>query len=88
MEVPEGFEEFYGTYVLLLLLQTIYYGLKQAAMAFWRELVKALTDMKFKRSSADPCLYYCWTMYGLVVWLSWIDECLVVGDKRAVEAAK
>jgi hypothetical protein len=33
MEVPEGFEEFYGAYVLLLLLQKIY-GLKQAAMAF------------------------------------------------------
>jgi hypothetical protein len=38
MEVPEGFEEIYGAYVLLLLLHTIY-GLKQAAMAFWRELV-------------------------------------------------
>jgi hypothetical protein len=58
MEVPEGFEEFYGSYVLILLLQTIYV-LKQEAMAFWRELVKALTDMNFKRSVADPCLYYC-----------------------------
>jgi hypothetical protein len=56
MEVPEGFKEFYGAYVLLLLLQTIY-ELTQAAMAFWRELVKVLTDMNFKRSVADPCLY-------------------------------
>jgi hypothetical protein len=31
MEFPEGFEEFIGAYVLLLLLQTIY-GLKRAAM--------------------------------------------------------
>jgi hypothetical protein len=62
--------------------------LKQAAMAFWRELVKALNDMNFKRSAADPCLYYCWTMYGLVVWISWIDDCLVAVDKRSVEAAK
>jgi hypothetical protein len=53
MEVPEGFEEFYGACVLLLLLQNIY-GLKQAAMVFWRELVKALTDMNFERSAADP----------------------------------
>jgi hypothetical protein len=87
MEVPAGFEELYGAYVLLLLLQTIY-GLKQAAMAFCRELVKALTDMLLKRSAADPCLYDCWTMYGLVVWISWIDDCLVAGDKMAVEAAK
>jgi hypothetical protein len=87
MEVPEGFEEFYGAYVLMSLLQTIYV-LKQAAMVFWRELVKSLTGMKFKRSAADPCIYYCWTMYGLVFWLSWIDDCLVAGDKRTVEAAK
>jgi hypothetical protein len=26
-------------------------------------------------------------MYVLVVWLSWIDDCLVAGDKRAIEAA-
>jgi hypothetical protein len=56
MEVPEGFEEFHEAYVLILLLQTIY-GLKQAAMVFCRELVKALTDMNLKRSSVDPCLY-------------------------------
>lgn len=37
MEVPEGFEKFYPSNVLLLLLQTIH-GLRQAARAFWREL--------------------------------------------------
>jgi hypothetical protein len=87
MEVPEVFEELYGAYALILLLQTIY-GLKQAAMVFWRELVKALTDMNLKRSAADPCLKYCWTMYGSVVWLYWIDDFLVDGYKRAVDAAK
>jgi hypothetical protein len=50
--------------------------------------VEALTNMNFKRSAADRCLYYCLTMYGLVVWLSWIDDCLVAEYKRAVEAAK
>jgi hypothetical protein len=39
IEVPEGFEEFYGAYVRLLLLHTIY-GFKQAAVAFCRDLVK------------------------------------------------
>jgi hypothetical protein len=57
-------------------------------MEFWRELVKALTDMKLKRSTTDRCTYYCWTMYGLVVWLFWIDDCMVAGDYRVVEAAK
>jgi hypothetical protein len=61
LEVPEGFEEFLWNICSTSTATTIY-GLKQAAMAFWRELVTALTGMNFKRSAADPCLYYCWTM--------------------------
>jgi hypothetical protein len=38
--------------------------------------VKALSGMNFKRSAGDPCIYYCWIMYGLMVWLSWIEGCL------------
>jgi len=87
MEVPEGFEEYYPPNVLLLLLQTIY-GLKQAAMAFFRELKKAMDSMGFKQSKADPCLHYNWTMKGLIVWLSWIDDCLVLGEEQGVLAAK
>jgi hypothetical protein len=86
MEVPEGFEECYGAYVLLFLFPKK--GLKQAPMALWRKLVKALTGMNLKRSTAVPFLYFCWTMYGLVVWLSWIDDCVVAGDPRAAEGAE
>eukprot|EP00957_Ditylum_brightwellii_P070155 5329200-Ditylum_brightwellii.AAC.1 len=39
MIVPQGFERVYPEDVLLLLLRTLY-GLKQAAMQFWRELQK------------------------------------------------
>jgi hypothetical protein len=88
MEVPEGFEKYYDPmYYVLLLLQTLY-GLKQSAMAFWRQLLKAFRNMKFERSKADPCLYYAWTVEGLVLWISWIDDCLVVGTNAAVRKAK
>jgi hypothetical protein len=87
MEVPEVFERFYPKNVLLLLLQTIH-GLRQAARAFWRELRSALSDMKYEKSMADPCLYFCWTMRGLIIWLSWIDECLVAGNEEGVLEAK
>jgi hypothetical protein len=40
MEVTQGFE----VYVLLVLLKTLY-GLKQAEMAFWREILKAFKSM-------------------------------------------
>ena len=44
--------------------------------------------MGFKRSKADPCLYFKWTLFGLVICLSWIDDCLCVGPKQGVIKAK
>ena len=41
MEVPRGWREHYNANSVLLLLWTIY-GLKQAAMAFWGDLLKAM----------------------------------------------
>jgi hypothetical protein len=38
MEIPQGFEKYYPKNAVLLLLKTIY-GLKQAALAFWRDLL-------------------------------------------------
>ena len=87
MEVPEGFESYYKKGSLLLLVKTLY-GLKQAAIAFWKILLAAMKKMGFSRSSADPCLYYTWTATGLVVWLSWIDDCLCLGPPQAVNEAK
>ena len=57
MKVPEGLEKYYPASVCLLLLKTIY-ELKQAARAFWRELTKALMDMLYKQSPADPYLHF------------------------------
>jgi hypothetical protein len=88
MEVPEGFEKYYDPRIYVLyLLQTIY-GLKQSAKAFWTKLLKAFRSMDFERSKADPCLYFAWTVNGLVLWVSWIDDCLVLGNKIGVEIAK
>jgi hypothetical protein len=87
LEVPEGFEKYYPPNVVLLLLKTLY-GMIQAAHQFWTTLVNALRHMLYERSKADPCLYYRWTSYGLVLWLSWVDDCLVCGRREGVEEAK
>ena len=88
MKVPQGFEKHYDPkYYVLLLLQTIY-GLKQAAMAFWKKLLECFSDMGYDRCKGDPCLYYKWTKMGLILWISWIDECLVVESKEQVSQAK
>eukprot|EP00957_Ditylum_brightwellii_P165130 12572661-Ditylum_brightwellii.AAC.1 len=83
MKVPQGFEHHYEKNVVLWLLMAIY-GTKQAAMAFWRELLRCMRHMGCKRSGADPCLYFKWTDAGLVPWLSWIDDCMVWGHNNVV----
>ena len=47
-----------------------------------------MRKMGFERSRADPCLYYNWSDDGLVVWLSWIDDCFCLGSKEAVMRSK
>ena len=44
--------------------------------------------MRYKQSPADPCLYHCWMMKSLIVWLSWIDDCLIAGNQDCVKLAK
>jgi hypothetical protein len=88
MEVPQGFEKHYDPmYYVLLLLKTIY-GLKQSAFQFWKAILLCFASMGFKRSKSDPCLYYKWSTTGLVLWVSWIDDCLVMGHRTAVKGAR
>jgi len=87
MEVPRGFEAFFPLNCVLLLLKTIY-GTKQAARAFWLKLLEAFRAMRYTRSKADPCLQFNWTTQGLVVWLSWVDDCMICGTPEAVKIAK
>ena len=47
MEVPDGWREHYHNNVVLRLLKTLY-GLRQAAMAFWKELLKCMSSMDMK----------------------------------------
>jgi hypothetical protein len=57
-------------------------------MAFWKKLLQAFQSMNFERSKADPCLDYAWTKQGLVIWLSWTNNCLVIGQTEGVKKAK
>jgi hypothetical protein len=55
IKIPLGFEEFYDDNTVLLLKECLY-GLKQAAMAFYRKLLAAASKIGLKCSSTDPCL--------------------------------
>ena len=47
----------------------------------------AMKDMKFSRSTVDPCTFYQWTDYGLLTWLVYVDDCLCIGPKPMVDEA-
>jgi hypothetical protein len=59
IKIPLGFKGFYPSDTVLLLKKMLY-GLKQAAMAFYRKLLAAMQNIRLKRSTANPCLYYKW----------------------------
>ena len=76
LKVPQGFESKYYKEVVLWLLKALY-STKQSAMTFWKEFLKCMRHLGFKRSESNPCLYSKWSESGLVVWLSWVDDCMV-----------
>ncbi len=55
-------------------------GLKQAAQALRRQLLRAANAMGLKRSTADPCLYFKWVDGCLVMIMSWIDDNAIAGQ--------
>jgi hypothetical protein len=55
--VPHGFEKFYPDDGVPKLKKCIY-GLKQATMAFWHQILLCMKNMGMMQSTADPCLYY------------------------------
>ena len=88
MKVPKGFECFYSSDVLLYLHKTLY-GVKNVAKAFWRLLLGIMNSMGYKQNRADPCLYYKWdSTMGLIMWVSFIDDMLVVCNKKYMDDVK
>jgi hypothetical protein len=80
MKVPQGFEKHFPEGSVLLLKKCLY-GLKQAAKAFWRQLLHAASAMGLKQSTADHCIYYKWVEGQLVMMMSWIDDNAIVGKE-------
>ena len=87
MTIPKGMESKYPPGWLILLGKTLY-GTKQAARAFWNKVQEVMQLIGFLRNRADPCLYFAWTVYGLVIWLSWVDDFLICGSEAGVLHSK
>ena len=48
-----------------------------------------MNELGYQQNHADPCLYYKWKeTLGLIVWLSFIDDMLIVCTDYAMESVK
>ena len=57
MKILDGLQDKYEENVLLKLLAPIY-GLKNAAMAFYKKLKKCMKEIGCTKSLADPYFYF------------------------------
>ena len=73
---------------MVLILLKKKYGLKNAAKAFWRELLRSFSSMVCSRINADPCMYFKWKTMELLVWLSRVDYCEFSGRDGEVKYSR
>ena len=55
---------------------------------FWKELLKSFRFMKYTRNREDRYLYFRWFKGELVIWISWVDDCLLTGPKKRTQQAE
>ncbi len=73
---------------MVLKLKKCIYGLKQAAMAFWQQLLLCMKSMEMVHSAPDPCLYHEWGEDDLVLTVLRIVDNLIIESMKAVEKTK
>ena len=91
MDVPEGMTKWYSKYTepICVRLKKCLYGTKQAAKYYYDKVVGVMKKMECERSKADPCLFFKWDeIWGLVMWLTWIDDKLCIANPQRVEHEK
>ena len=80
MEQPEGFEE-KGKEKLVCRLKKSLYGRKQAPRQWYRKFDSFMTSNGYKRTSADPCVYFRKFPDGnFIILLLYVDDMLIVGQ--------
>ena len=81
IEIPDGMDTYYGNRKDTFLKMNVpLCGTKQAAHCFYVTLVEEIKKREYKRSKADPCLYYITTAGRLSVIVSWVNDLILLGE--------
>ena len=83
MEQPEGFKVPGSGNKVYRLLHTLY-GLKQATLAWNKELHKSLLKLGFKCSKADPRVYYYQDKSGIMLFIVYVDDGLLMSNSATL----
>ena len=88
MEQPEGFKV-KGQEDKVVRLNRAIYGLKQAALAWWKELDQSVKQLGFKRLYADAGIFVCRHKDGtILVMLAYVDDILFLGPDTSLLQSK
>ncbi len=85
MKIPKGFEKFYPKQDSWLQIKKAIYGLKQSGLYYYRKAKRAMQLNGFERSKADSCLFYAWHTEGLVIWVTWVEDNVVIVPPSIVD---
>ena len=88
MKLPKGLKEALGINIdesedCVLLKKTLY-GLVQAARRWWKMIITTLKQIGFLQCKVDTCLLIRKNDYGMVILCVYVDDILMVGDKRGI----
>jgi hypothetical protein len=87
LHLPDGINEIGGAETSaddVVVLDKALYGLVQASRVWLNTLIAYLLSIGFTRSRADPCLLWRSSIDGFVVFLVYVDDCLICGSKDGV----
>ena len=87
IEIPDGFERFYGKDEVLKLNVPIY-ETKQAASCFYKTMVEKIKGRHYEGSKVDPCLYFCRRSGRMSLMISWVNDFMLLGTPDDVERMK
>ena len=83
MEQPQGYEESDKNQYVCKLFKLLY-GLKQAGRKWYDALCKALADIRFKQSEADPAVFYAHQGNNITILACHVDDCTIPGNSQSV----
>ena len=66
----------------VLCLRHVLYGLKQAGLAWWKELDCSMSDLGFKHINSDAGLFCCHERRNIIIAVVYVDDAMFFGKNK------